>query len=134
MRTAKWLVPAPRCFTLPLAVIRKRFLVALCVFILGINTAFSKNIPPVSSFSAASCLTSRLGELRNVTTKASVAKAKSSNLLGCLSNLFDPPQMDANRSKGAHCFRWIEAGTWLPTHLGRGATRPTRSSKVADRA
>jgi hypothetical protein len=31
---AKWLVPALRCFTLPEAVIRNRFLVDLCVFCL----------------------------------------------------------------------------------------------------
>ena len=36
IRAAKWLVPAWRCFTLPLALKRKRFLVPLCVFCLGI--------------------------------------------------------------------------------------------------
>src|SRR5438477_6861345 len=35
-RDAKWLVPAERCLTLPLAVNRKRFLVPLWVFCLGI--------------------------------------------------------------------------------------------------
>src|SRR3989337_1107768 len=35
LRDARWLVPAGRCFTLPLAVRRKRFLVPLCVFCLG---------------------------------------------------------------------------------------------------
>src|SRR5690554_6104344 len=36
MPVARWLVPAWRCFALPLAVSRNRFLVALCVFCLGI--------------------------------------------------------------------------------------------------
>ena len=40
IRTAKWLVPAPRCFTLPFAVRRNRFLVPLCVFIFGIAKSF----------------------------------------------------------------------------------------------
>ena len=35
IRAAKWLVPAWRCFTLPLAVTRKRFLTPLWVFCLG---------------------------------------------------------------------------------------------------
>ncbi len=35
IREAKWLVPAERCFTFPLAVSRKRFFVPLWVFILG---------------------------------------------------------------------------------------------------
>ena len=34
-RTAKWLVPAERCFALPLAVKRNRFFVPLCVFCFG---------------------------------------------------------------------------------------------------
>lgn len=33
---AKWLVPACRCFALPVAVNRKRFFVPLCVFCFGI--------------------------------------------------------------------------------------------------
>ena len=37
MRTARWLVPACRCMALPLADRRKRFLVPLWVFILGIT-------------------------------------------------------------------------------------------------
>ena len=35
IREARWLVPALRCFTFPLAVRRKRFFVPLWVFILG---------------------------------------------------------------------------------------------------
>ena len=35
IREAKWLVPALRCLTFPLAVRRKRFFVPLWVFILG---------------------------------------------------------------------------------------------------
>jgi len=34
---AKWLVPALRCLTFPLAVSRNRFLVDLCVFCLDIE-------------------------------------------------------------------------------------------------
>lgn len=34
---AKWLVPALRCIALPVADKRKRFLVALCVFIFGLE-------------------------------------------------------------------------------------------------
>ena len=41
MRPAKWLVPAARCLALPLADRRKRFLVPLCVFCLGIGLCFS---------------------------------------------------------------------------------------------
>jgi hypothetical protein len=50
MRTARWLVPAPRCLTLPLAVTRNRFLVPLCVFILGI----AESIPTTSVLVLAS--------------------------------------------------------------------------------
>lgn len=41
MAVAKWLVPAPRCFTLPLAVRRNRLRVPLCVFCLGMTAPFS---------------------------------------------------------------------------------------------
>src|SRR5258706_14976141 len=37
MRLARWLVPAQRCLTLPVAVRRKRFLVPLWVFCLGMT-------------------------------------------------------------------------------------------------
>ena len=40
MRNARWLVPALRCFTLPLAVRRNRFFVPLCVFIFGMGIPF----------------------------------------------------------------------------------------------
>ena len=44
LRAAKWLVPAERCLTLPLAVRRKRFLVPLCVFCLGmVGLAFAES-------------------------------------------------------------------------------------------
>jgi hypothetical protein len=35
IRVWRWLVPADRCFALPEAVSRNRFLVPLCVFLLG---------------------------------------------------------------------------------------------------
>jgi hypothetical protein len=38
-RDAKWLVPACRCFALPLAVSRNRFFVPLCVFCFGMEVA-----------------------------------------------------------------------------------------------
>src|SRR5688500_6026687 len=38
-RLIRWLVPAERCFALPLAVNRKRFLVALWVFCLGMSSS-----------------------------------------------------------------------------------------------
>ena len=37
IRDARWLVPELRCLAFPVAVSRKRFLVPLCVFCLGIG-------------------------------------------------------------------------------------------------
>lgn len=44
-RNARWLVPAPRCLALPVAVKRNRFLVALCVFILGMTKFLNRSCP-----------------------------------------------------------------------------------------
>ena len=43
LREARWLVPEARCLTLPLAVMRNRFLVPLWVFCLGmaVSTALA---------------------------------------------------------------------------------------------